>query len=405
MHIERNYPKISDVLSQKQSVFILGPRGVGKTYHLKRLLTRFPISLHIDLLSRQLFRRYLLQPSLFYDEIKLALSKNDKGVLYVMMDEIQLIPELLNEVHRCIEDFKNKVVFILTGSSARKLKRENSNLLAGRAIRYDFFPLTLQEIDPDIYFERVMKWGSLPEVIVRSKEEIVTEYLRTYVDTYLTEEIQRESEIRNLAGFSRFLELAAVENGNPVNYSKIGRIAGITGDTVKEYFQILVDTLIALEIPAWSHSARRRLQKASKFFFFDNGVMNALTGELRSELRPSTYRYGKLFENLVIHELYRENRILGLNIQFYHYRTSDGKEIDLILRSGPFSDPIAVEIKSGEAPKIKERSAIRLFQEEYPNSKRFVLCQTPRAYEKDGIEFVNFTEGIHQVLESPAKEN
>lgn len=403
MHIERNYPKISSVLDLKQSVFVLGPRGVGKTYYLKRLLAQFPRNLHIDLLSRQLYRRYLLQPSLFYGEIKLALSKNEKGVLYVMLDEIQLIPELLNEVHRCIEDFKDKLVFILTGSSARKLKRENANFLAGRAIRYDFFPLTLKEIDPEIYFETVMKWGSLPDVIVQSNEEIVTEYLRTYVDTYLTEEIQRESEIRNLAGFNRFLELAAVENGNPVNCSKIGRSAGITGDTVKEYFQILVDTLLVIEIPAWSQSLRQRLQKASKYFLFDNGVLNALTGELRSELRPSTYRYGKLFENLVVNEIYRRNKILGLNVQFYHYRTSAGKEIDLILRTGPYSEPIAVEIKSGEAPQIKERSAIRIFPQEYPKAKRFVLCQTPRAYEQGGVEFLHFTEGIHQVLEAAAQ--
>ncbi len=398
MEIKRRYHYIEQFLESKQSILVLGPRGTGKTYFLTRLLKKFPNSRRIDLLSQQEFLRYLNRPSHLYDEIMYAIENTETAV-YIMIDEIQLLPQLLHEVHRCLHDFEKKVIFILTGSSARKLKRQDANLLAGRAIRFDFYSLTFNEIDIKTNFAMVMKWGSLPTVFVEKQEQIIIEYLKTYVGTYLQEEVQRESEIRKLDGFSRFLECAASDNGTAVNYSKIGRAANVNSDTVKEYFQILVDTLIVTKISAWTYSMRQQLQKAPKYYFFDNGILNALTGDLPSELKPSTYRYGKLFENLVVNELIRQNSLKRYDLNLFHYRTLRGQEIDIIVQKNPNSKPVAIEIKSGESPTIKKQSGIRNFQTIVPGAKCIVICQTPIAYVDGNIDVLPFQEGIEKALQ------
>jgi predicted AAA+ superfamily ATPase len=225
-----------------------------------------------------------------------------------MIDEIQRIPALLNEVQRCIEAFKPNIVFILTGSSARKLKKEDANLLAGRAIKQDFLALSSDEIDFSTDLDAIMLWGTLPEVIQSTDAEFTKHYLNSYVGTYLEEEIKKESEIRNLPGFRRFLDVAASENGRNINYTKIAKSAGISPNTVKDYYTILTDTLLAYELPAWFYSKRKQLQHSSRYYFFDNGIVTALTGHLSTELKPSTYLYGTLFESMVVTELIRRKR-------------------------------------------------------------------------------------------------
>lgn len=318
--------------------------------------------------------------------------------MLIFIDEIQLIPKLLNEVHRAIEDFQTQCTFLLTGSSARKLKRENANLLAGRAIRCDFFPISHQEYDFNAHLDQILQWGSLPKALLTKSDAIKTAYLETYVHTYLREEIQRESEIRNLEAFSRFLELAAVYNSKPINFAKIGRAAGVDGKTIKEYFSVLEDTLVAFTLPAWSFSIARQLQSAPKIYLFDNGVINALTGDLRAELSPATYRYGVLFENLVINEINRLRSFEFPDISLYHYRTLNGVEIDVILQKNISTSPVAVEIKSQSAPTLSDVKGLHQFNQDHPEAPRYVICQTPTRYVLEGVVFLPLVEGIKEVL-------
>lgn len=392
--IVRNYTKINHFLNAKQSIFVFGPRGTGKTYYLTKILEDYKPSRIIDLLDAELYQRYMTKPSLLYKEVLSLLSDIP---LYLMIDEVQLVPLLLNEVHRCINTFKQKIVFILTGSSARKLKRENANLLAGRAINCDFFGLNSTEIDYQNCFEKVMNLGTLPTVHTNS-DEIAVNYLKTYVGTYLQEEVKRESNIRKVSSFSQFLEMAAIFNAQPVNYSKIAKSAGLHFSTIKEYYSILVDTHIAYYVPSWSHSIHKRLQKNPKYYLFDNGVLNALSGELRAEVKSGTYRYGRLFENLVVTELIKLHALYDAECNIYHYRDDRGKEIDLILQRNPFSTPVAIEIKSHSSPELKDVKELLEFKKQYPDSKCFVLCQTPTSYQDSGLHFMPYLEGIPVVL-------
>ncbi len=218
--MKRNYRKIRDFLAKGSSLLVFGPRGTGKTYFLTRELKQLPRTRVIDLLDKTAFRRFLQNPALLFQEIESELQEQDETPLVVMIDEIQLLPDLLDEVQRTIENFKPRVSFVLTGSSARKLKRQDANLLAGRALRRDFFPLGMDEIDFADELPRILQWGTLPQAWTTDDQDIRKAYLDTYVGTYLEEEVQKEAQVRNLTGFSRFLELAAAENGQCINYSK-----------------------------------------------------------------------------------------------------------------------------------------------------------------------------------------
>lgn len=401
MLIDRNYPILIQTLSNQQSILVLGPRGTGKTSFLNQLIRTFKNYYVTDLLDGDLYNNYLKKPALLYSEVKALLKQKKatkKDPLYLMIDEIQLLPQLLNEVHRCIEEFKSHIVFILTGSSARKLKRENANLLAGRAFSFDFYPLNFSEINIRDNFNQVMLYGSIPMSLTNQDIQSRTKYLKTYVHTYLKEEIQQESKVRSLDGFAHFLELAASTNGEPVNYSKISRFANVSSTTVKEYFQILSDTLIAYEIPAWSYSLKESLQQAAKYYLFDNGVINALSGELGSEIKPSSFKFGRLFENLVVTELIRQHRIKEYNSKIYHYRSLKGHEVDLILQKNPFSKAVVIEIKSAEHPYPGKLKSLKHFQKLYPESECLVLCRCNQAYSEDNIDFYPYEEGIQIAL-------
>jgi uncharacterized protein len=397
VEILRNYPIIKDFLNKSASLLVLGPRGAGKTRFLTGLIRDFPETITVDLLDRVLFERYLRQPERLAKEVEARLRSLETP-LYVFVDEIQRIPSLLNEVHRLIERYKPRLVFILTGSSARKLRREDVNLLAGRALKIDFFPLGIDEFSYSQHQDYVLQWGTLPQAFTEEDGELRAGYLESYVGTYLQEEIQREAQLRNLEGFARFLELAAVDNGMLINYSRVGRAAGISDVTVREYYTVLRDTLLAYEIPAWSFSVRRQLQKSSKWYLFDNGVLNALTGDLRAELRPGTYRYGRLFENMVISQLKQAVSKLRSPVHLFHYREPNGREIDLILQKNPHTAPVAVEIKSSSILDHKDFSSLRAFKEIYPESRTFIICNTKVSFLHDEIECLPVDGGISRVL-------
>ena len=389
---------IKTVLKKKKSVLVLGPRGSGKTYFINHLLESFPKKLKIDLLDGALYRRYLNNPEQLSKDIRIQLNQD---VLYVFIDEVQMLPQLLNEVHRLIELYKEKCVFILTGSSARKLKRHDTNLLAGRALFFPFYPFNSSEIDSQKYFSKILQFGTLPEVFLEKDTELIKKFLLTYCHVYLKEEILQESVVRNIEGFSRFLEFAAVDNGLPVNFSKIAKQVGLSTNTVIGHYQIIEDSLLVTRIPAWTYSVKKQLQQSPKYYFFDNGVINALTGELSTELRESTFRFGRLFENFVINEIIRYNTIHDLNYKLYHYRTNHGLEIDLIVQKNIRTDPVAVEVKSGSNPESSDVKQFRAFKEEYPDGKCIVLCSTPFPYKDNGILFSPYNEGIKEIFKTP----
>lgn len=397
--INRKYHLIEELLEERQSVMILGPRASGKTFFLSRVLAKFKNTIQINLLNNAEFEKFISNPEHLYKEVEGYLE--DKHLpLYVMIDEVQRIPKLLNEVHRLLEDKKGDVIFILTGSSARKLRRdEDINLLAGRAISIDFFPLSSLEIDFQKNLNSILKYGLLPEIFSLKSDKIKIEKLKTYVGTYLVEEIQKESEIRRIDKFNRFLEVAASLNGSGVNYSKIARSIDVSSPTVKEYFSILKDTLIAYSIPAWTYSVKRQIQQASKYYFFDNGVLNALLGELSSKLNTKNYYYGKLFENLIVTEIVKQINIKRLPLKLFNYRTTTNQEIDLIIQKNSNSTPVAIEIKSNTQPKVIDISPLEKFSKDYPNAKCIVLCQTDRKYIEQSIHFYPFMEGINKALE------
>lgn len=295
--------------------------------------------------------------------------------------------------------YEKKLTFILTGSSARKLKREQANLLAGRAIYSPFTPFSFEEVGQQNFLtkleERLM-FGLLPKAYL-STTKIAHKYLNTYTHTYLKEEVQQAALVRDLAGFTRFLELAASLNGAPIHFANLGKKIKISAPTIKEYYQILKDTLLVFEVPAWTHSVKKQLQQASKYYFFDNGVLAALNGLLGSELKEHSATYGLLFENLVITELIKYNLMHDLQYSFYNYRTMQRQEVDLIIQKRPNTNPIIVEIKSSKHPTAKDVKAINKIASdlpEFPDCKKIVLCNCDRAYEDEGIIFYPFCEGI-----------
>jgi uncharacterized protein len=395
MEITRNYPDIKSFIDSNASIIVLGPRGTGKTSFLKKIINEHNNVLQIDLLNESLFGRYVKNPSLLASETKALLGAQNSGLIFI--DEVQRIPELLNEVHRLLEQYKERIIFILTGSSARKLKAKDANLLAGRALKIDFFPFDIYEIGEIGSIDFCLQYGTLPKSFTQKNARLRSSYLKSYVGMYLQEEIQREAQIRNLQGFSRFLEVAASENGNLVNYFKIAKSSGVSDVTVKEYYNILVDTLLVYHVPAWTYSLREQLQKSPKYYFFDNGVLNALLGDINSELKSSTYRYGKLFENFCVAQILQQLSKKELPLKAYHYRTHSGKEIDLILQKNPHTNLIALEFKSSANPITKDFSTLKDFQNKYPESLTLVVCQTTNPYIEDNIHFCSLKDALYKI--------
>ena len=243
-----------------------------------------------------------------------------------------------------------------------------------------------------------MQFGLLPEVYTEDDLEMKIRFLKSYTGTYLKEEIMQEAIVKNIDGFNTFLEIAASVNGSPVNYSKMSRQVNISDQSIKGHYQILEDTLWAYKISAWTYSKKKQLQKAPKYHFFDNGVLNALRGELKVELKESSYRYGELFENLVVGEIIKYNILKEFDYNIFHFRTLQGEEIDLVIQAGVNSPPIAVEIKSAISPDVKEIKSLIKFKNDYPRSKCIVLCRTDTSYIRSGIEFYPFLEGIKEIF-------
>ncbi len=387
------YPRLFKIeaIPDHQSFFLLGARTTGKSTLIQNYLAQSSHpSQTYDLLRHEDYLRLQSSPSLLRREIESRLKKKTPGILQVHIDEIQKIPALLDEVHSLLEQYPKKIRFLLSGSSARKLRREGANLLAGRAWEKKLYPLTHLEMGEDFSLEDTLQFGSLPPLLNRPREEKV-EQLRAYVSTYLKEEIQAEALTRRLDSFHRFLEAAGSCNGELVNMTDISREAQVPRKTVASYYQILEDTLVGFFLPSWGHRlSRKELVTHGKFYFFDLGIVNALTQNLTATLSKNHLAYGRLFEHFCILEFIRLHHYQNTEHRIGFFRTRAGAEVDLIEEK--HGKVRAIEIKSGNQISKSQVRNLLGFLEEFPNAEAIVLSQVPRAYEIEKVRCLPWQE-------------
>ena len=337
----------------EESCFLWGPRQTGKTTLLLELLPESP---RYNLLLASEARRLSTYPSLMRQE----LLATPPGSSPVIIDEVQKVPELLDEAQALIVE--NQMQFILCGSSARKLKRQGANLLGGRAIRFELFPLVYPEIH-DFDLLRALNHGLLPRHYITERPK---DLLEAYVGEYLKEEIVAEALVRNVPAFSRFLEVAAFSDGEVVNYSNIAAECGVSNPTIKEYFQILVDTLLARFVPSFRKKPKRRIIESPKFYYFDVGLPNFLLK--REKILPRTELFGKAFEHFIFQELIAHSHYSGKKYPIAYWRTTSQLEVDFILGD----HEIALEVKSADKLDGNHFKGLHAFAEEY-KSKHSIL--------------------------------
>jgi len=352
------------------SFFLFGPRGTGKTTCLRNLL---PDALWVNLLNNSEYYSLSSDPSAFR---KMVLAKESGG--WIVIDEVQKMPSILNEVHDILSLHGKKYLFALSGSSARKLKNSETNLLAGRALDKKFFPLTFSELENEFDLDRILQFGSLPAVC--NEPSLREDILESYVGTYLKEEIQQEALVENLESFSRFLKVSALMNGNIIEYSSTGRDCGVARKTVERYFQILTDTLISYTLPAWQPRMKVKEYTKPKNYFFDTGVVRALCGRIRSPLHD--LEKGLLLETFLLNEIRAANSYLGLGYELSHYRDQSG-DSDIIISNG--SEFIGLEIKNSSNWKKEFGRSLNMMIKEKKISRAYGVYRGNKELKDDSI--------------------
>ncbi|MDO5342837.1 MAG: AAA family ATPase [Bacteroidia bacterium] len=358
--------------AENESVFFFGARQTGKTTLLKEL---FPDVRYYDLLKSDEFERFSRRPWLLREE----LQDGHDGEL-VIIDEIQKLPVLLDEVHWLIVN--RDLRFILTGSSARKLRRSGVNLLGGRALRNTFYPLVSAEI-PDFDLDRALNNGMLPRHYLISD---ATRRLSGYVGNYLQTEIVEEALVRNLQSFTRFLDAAALTSGEMLVYNNVASDCGVSAVTAKAYFEILIDTLFGFMIPAYTKVMKRRLIQAPKFYLFDVGVTNYLLK--RSHLKQGSPEYGHAFEHFIMQELVAYFGYNQYDNVISYWRTNSGVEVDAVLGDAD----VAIEIKSSTEVKDSQMKGLKSFSDDYPQARLIVVSLDKYRRRKENIEIIPVRE-------------
>ena len=345
-------------LPPRQSAFLWGPRKTGKSTYLK---ARFPHSVIYDFLQTDLFIEFSKKPSLLRERL---LAKDDHILSYpVILDEVQKVPQILDEVHWLIEN--QGLRFILCGSSSRKLKRGKANLLGGRAWRFEMFPLVSSEIE-GLDLLKVLNRGMIPDHYLR---EDYKKTLKAYTLDYLKEEVFDEGLTRNIPAFSRFFDAMAFSHGELTNYSNISRDCGIDPKTVKEYYQILVDTLLGTIVPPFKRRQNRQvISKAPKFYLFDVGVAGAITKRHLEEERGELF--GKAYEHFIFMEITAYNSYNELDYEINFWRTKSGLEVDFVLGGGE----VAIEVKGSARIEKSDLRPLGTFIEEYSPRQALVVC-------------------------------
>jgi predicted AAA+ superfamily ATPase len=364
-----------------RSFLLFGPRGTGKTAWLRSAL---PGAITFDLLDEGTYAELLARPTLVGERVPA------KHRDWVVIDEVQRLPALLNEVHRLIES--RRLRFALTGSSARKLRARGVNLLAGRALTMAMHPLTAAELGGDFDLERAVTTGTLPFAWTTDDPR---GYLASYVGTYLRQEVLQEGLTRNLGAFARFLEAASFSQAQVLNVSAVARDCGVPGKTVEDYFTILEDLLLAVRLPVFSRRAKRRVVTHPKFYYFDPGVFRAIRP--RGPLDGGEDVVGPALETLVLSHLRAANDLGALGYGLHYFRTARGEEVDFVLYGEHGLH--AIEVKSSSQVRPDDLAGLRLFLSDYPMAKAWLFHTGSRRGHESGVEIVPVTEALPHLRE------
>lgn len=366
----------------QNSFFLLGARGTGKTTWIQE---HFAAARHYDLLLNSENLRLNRDPGLFRNE---CLAIEDGA--WIVVDEVQRVPSLLDEVQHLMA--KKRQRFVLSGSSARKLRRSGTNLLAGRAEMRQMFPLVSAEVGTDRPLDEVLARGMLPLAVIRDEPQ---QFLRSYCEMYLREEIQAEALVRQIGPFHRFLEVAARMNGQTINVTGTARDAGIARQTAQEFFQILVDTLLATWLPAWKLKRAVKQVAHPKFFLFDTGVVRQLAGNAHHLVHPE--ERGFLFETFLLHEMRAWLHYSGYEFPLAYWRTHDGTEVDFVIETG--SSLVAIEAKATDHWDRRWSNGLRKLRELQPTMpiKTFGVYAGARAMLVDDIHILPWQDFLNQL--------
>lgn len=365
-------------IKEEKSAFVFGPRGTGKTSWVK---CNYPDSLYIDLLEAGTYKRLLANPGMIEEMIPSGQSE------YVVLDEVQRVPELLNEVHRLIEN--KGIKFLLTGSSTRKLRRGGVNLLAGRALLNYMHPLSAQEMGSDFGLERALRVGMLPG----AQGDTAIDYLHSYVQVYLEQEVQQEGLVRRLDDFARFLEVASLSQGQVVNMVNVAREAMVSRATVIGYFRILDELLLSYMLPPFTKRAKRRLVSHPKFYFFDPGVYQAIRP--RGPYDTNEEVGGVALETLVHQQIRTLNQLRDWKYELYYFRTASGVEVDFVLYGERGIVGIEVKLASQVNPKMIKNLAS--FGRDYPEAKLYLLYTGKTKRYIDNVTVIPVTEFLREM--------
>ena len=370
---ERSLTRI--LRGSQRSILLLGPRQVGKS----TLLSSLGPDLTLNFASPHVFRDYVGHPERLERELHAA----PESVRTVFLDEVQRIPALLDAVQVAVDERPSRFRFLLSGSSARKLRRGQANLLPGRVQVHRLHPLTVRELGKAFDLNRVLAHGTLPGIYREPDPDARVADLRSYTDSYLREEVQAETLVRNVGGFSRLLDLVAAASGRILNVHNLSRDAGLGYETARRYLEVLEDTLVAFRVPAWSGSDRANLIRHGKLFLFDIGVRNAL---LRRPLdRPLDDERGLLLEHLVALELFQRLTSFWPQANLHHYRTRHGVEVDFVLSFG--RETWGIEVKSSRRAHTSMLRGLKGLAYRNPQVTRKILVFLgPRPQLLDGVE-------------------
>jgi len=377
-------------LEKNYSLLLFGARGVGKSTLVRNI---FPTdkTLYINLLDPAEENRFARNPS----ELIELVNALPPEITHVIIDEVQKVPKLLDAVHLLIESEQCTQYFILTGSSARKLKAAGVNLLAGRAFVSHLYPFSYLELPDSFVLSEALHYGLLPKVLEFSTAQSKTRFLQAYTLTYLKEEIWAEQLIKKLDPFRRFLEVAAQCNGKLINYSNIARDVGADDKTVKNYFSILEDTLLGKMIEPFQHSFRKRLKTASRFYFFDTGVVRALTHMLDVPLTKKTSYYGELFESFIVMECVKLSSYYHSEFRFSYLMTANDVEVDLVIER-PGKPRLLIEIKSTDQVQLNDLRGLQQVATEIGPCEAICFSNDPRKKKLGNVTIYPWQQGIKQ---------
>ncbi len=381
------YPRLLEL--PKRSFFLFGPRGTGKSVWLRQALGE--AALWVDLLRSSEFLRYKRDPGLLAREVSSLADKN----AWIVIDEVQKLPELLDEVHALLFENGERYRFALSGSSARKLRRSQANMLSGRALSRKMFPLSMVEIGEDFNLQEALRFGQMPMSVTSAGESDKVDYLDAYVETYLKEEIQQEALTRNLGSFYRFLTVASMLSGQILNMSNVAREVGVARSTVQGYFSILEDTLIGWHLPAYRRKAKVKEVAHVKFYLFDCGVQRALAGMHRD--RPSPMEIGTLFETFILNELRALNAWRSHGAQLYFWRTPSGTEVDLIWQRG--HKAAGIEIKSSGVWREQYNKGLNTLLDAGEIQQAFGIYTGERAQRFGRVRVLPYKKAVRMALE------